>query len=435
MGTGREPGQGKSPYPMWGLSSTLEESLKEVDSTWALAEPVTIYSRRPVIGPVLTFVRWLIYRSSRWYVEGVLEQQRRQNLAVTRSLHSLAEEMLPLRSLLQAATPSKESQQPGNGDRQETRDQKSINPEFAEEGPLHFRNDHPKTQIKAKQMRIIWTPTQWCPLYSLRTCRYCGYLDSSATEFRYMNLPSYAIEKQLTPEQWVEMLSKLPPALLDATGGEPLAYGDMTQIVRRSPQHDFAFTTNLMYDPELLCGLENVVSWTCSYHYLAPENAKERFWVNWEKLMGAQANCVVTVVAYPDEWGKFREAVEEVRGKGINLNIHPYYAPNYSFPSDLWEELKTLEAHIPEGMDRWHPETENRLCSAGTKYIALGPDGTRYRCYTHQHLNIPQTDDNPTCNTPCLFPCDWHIPKKIILKDTLDSADRAHEAELKERIS
>lgn len=260
-------------------------------------------------------------------------------------------------------------------------------------------------------MHIIWTPTQFCPAYAGRHCRYCGYLDSSRERFEYMDMAGYDIGPEPEPAEWARIFAGEPAAQISATGGEPLAYDGLAAVVRACPQHRFSFTTNLLYDPSEVAALPNVTGWSASYHYLMPGKMRERFWTNVEKLRG---RVRVTLVAYPDAWPQFLVALGEVEAARLPLIVHPFYAPDKTFPAGLLDELRALGHARVEGMETWRGESSVRRCSAGTDYAAYGPDGKRWRCYTYQHLGR-EHDGGDRCETACLFPCDWRFPTQEAL--------------------
>lgn len=275
------------------------------------------------------------------------------------------------------------------------------------------------------QRRIIWIPTLRCHLQ----CRYCGYVEAikgAGHTFSYFPgvlpyTPTYALTER-EPAFWVQALGRHGRALIDVSGGgEPTMYRGLPDVVEALPEQQFYLTSNLLGPFDRLLALENFIHVTASYHYLEPMLVTRAFWQKADRIRVAGKGINVTLVAFPATWKAFIAALAEVKSRGFPVNVHPYYAPGFSWAKypELLTELRELAAkeNIVAGLHEWRGgEIKGpRLCQAGlTEGPCYGPDGRRFRCLSHLHQNLPMAEGaggDGYCDTPCLFPCDWDAPK------------------------
>lgn len=82
------------PDPAFAAGPSWEEAVR----TAAVSAEVPIISTRPVIGPVLRFLKLLVRRSLRWYVAPVTAQVSAHNQAVIEVLAEHSREIVELRT-------------------------------------------------------------------------------------------------------------------------------------------------------------------------------------------------------------------------------------------------------------------------------------------------------------------------------------------------
>ncbi len=67
----------------------LMESLHEANASYDKNLPGEVASERPVIGPVIKFIRRLVRKLIRWYVDPAIDRQRKFNADLTRTLNEI----------------------------------------------------------------------------------------------------------------------------------------------------------------------------------------------------------------------------------------------------------------------------------------------------------------------------------------------------------
>jgi MoaA/NifB/PqqE/SkfB family radical SAM enzyme len=249
-------------------------------------------------------------------------------------------------------------------------------------------------------------------------CPYCGYyLQPDGKSVKYRPAPVVSqVEREISPQEWIDLLKSLAPATYDFCGGEPTRYEGLETVLAALPA--WAMTSNTTLPLKRLKGfpLEKCVSWTASCHYNAPPEAYARFWANIRYLKGRGINVSSTLVAMPDNVDEVIGRADELVTYGIHAQIHPYYdEPSFTWNDhpEAWEKLKQSKyvCYDEQLKSFTGIRGQNKTCRAGSDYICLSPDGKIYRCLWHilsgqQPLTAP---DNLIyyCSLNCYLPCDW----------------------------
>lgn len=276
-------------------------------------------------------------------------------------------------------------------------------------------------------LRVVVIPTWRCSLgSSSHRCPYCDYFPSR--DGSIVNIPSGRgrrnVGPELTVEQWLEFFSKLPPAQIEFSGGEPLCYDGIIDLINRIPErHKVAITTSLVRQPLRLQGITNpnLIAITASFHLSAPGYLSDPLY--FRSLLkrirqDCQFNIAVTVVAYPEHIDKLPQMVNIF--SGFPINIHPFLSKGYDPRGDL-RMLKCLVRYknLTGGQNQvfWDEIPANTFCSAGRKILVVEPDGVVYPCYSSMFFGLRTMGSaldpafvllkgSEYCTQPCVFPCD-----------------------------
>lgn len=280
--------------------------------------------------------------------------------------------------------------------------------------------------------KVIFIPTWKCNL----KCAYCDYSTTDKGELYTLKAFDKTIDigKELTWMEWVEVFSKMPPLLLEMTGGEPTKYKDLPKLLKHMGAGSmWAITSNTLLTEQIeQMPVENCLAWTASYHY----HSDDLFLDNIMLLAKKGINVRVTIVISPDNYKVGFEKVKSFISKGIGVNIHPILKQDFDWQADpahkeIWGAMEQMEQLAPgfvvmikDISDRWVPE-HYPICDAGTdKYSMLMPDGMVYRCYSQiltgtneGHINDYTPKTMPEgCTMDCMFPCDRQVARKTETK-------------------
>jgi len=276
--------------------------------------------------------------------------------------------------------------------------------------------------------RIIAIPTWRCNFH----CSYCAYKSKHNYVEAYQGLRRFELKEELDAEQWLNFFSSISETegLIDFTGGEPLLYSKLPQIIDSlPPKWRWAITSNCsLLHVVFSLNPKNCETWTASYHPESPKpfnNIDYFIHLLLEMKEYGYRNVACTIVYLP--WLHSHEHIKfyERRFKDAKtpLNWHPYHF--YGFKWDK-EKLKIAKKLSPWFKPEWEPHGAKKVCNAGQTYFVVNNDGTVYPCYSHLIFdsfklgNIckewsPLTSDL-NCQIPCVFPCDY-LTNKIKMEE------------------
>ncbi len=249
---------------------------------------------------------------------------------------------------------------------------------------------------------IVWWVTMACNF----KCEYCWQVQAQKRgEF----MPG----KFRPWEEWLAVFSKLQPALLDVTGGEPFLQPGLPNVLAGLPATRFGLTTNLSHPlDELLrmVGPERFVQVTCSFHPTQGNRLPpELFLGRALRLLHRGYPVVINMVGWPDCLHRARDWIGHFQHHGFRVHFDPYWSPYEK------AEFSAAEAAIAAaltGPDREPPslaELPQVLCSGGVSHLSVQPDGSAWRCIleTQHRLNALGNVFDPSFTlTPEPFACD-----------------------------
>jgi organic radical activating enzyme len=252
---------------------------------------------------------------------------------------------------------------------------------------------------------IIVIPTWKCGL----NCPYCQYHQQKDNKSIIYTDKLYHVEKELDVEDWIKLLDGFSPAFYNFSGGEPLRYKGIIELLNHL-QH-WAITSNTLHFTKDI-NVRGCESWTASFHPHIPEDSKKLFFDNIAYIKRLGVPVGVTLVAKPETIENVLEWSEKIAAMGYAVHIHPYYDDKefswYDYPSAI--ELLKASPYLMYGekLFEYKGIQSNGECHGGIDYFAIGPDGRIFRCLTDLLLGR-QTVNYHTdkCNDLCLFPCDW----------------------------
>lgn len=257
-------------------------------------------------------------------------------------------------------------------------------------------------------------------------CSYCDYRCEEKANLKGYWLKAFDkthdIGSELSWWEWIRYFSKFEPVHFELTGGEPLGYKDLDQLLMHF-RGSWAITSNTMHtDMIKKVPVVNCVAWTASYHF---RNDKI-FFKNIDILQHRGFNVRVTIVFTPENYKEAFEAVRKVNKRKIGVNLHPVLKQGFSWEEniDIFNKAQELcdgkmNIFINDVGYRWAGERYT-FCEAGINYFMVHPDGTVLRCYsqllTSQDCgHISQFETYKTmrpCDIACMFPCDKKIKKR-----------------------
>lgn len=277
-----------------------------------------------------------------------------------------------------------------------------------------------------KKTVITWVPTWLCNL----KCSYCDYRakaireNGSVTGYEMKCFgETWRFGRQLNWLEWIAYLSRFRPYHLELTGGEPLMYPHLAELLAHvAADSSWAITSNTLGEVRLF-EPGNCKFWTASYHY----TQHDKFVKNVTFLRQRGFPIRVTLVLTPENEKTCFEAIRDFRKNDVMVNLHPVLKQGFS-----WERHPELLARARAAHDgvwvvfvddvpkEWKPRQYSN-CKAGGDYFALMPDGTVLRCYSALlwHGKVGHISDyQPTklfapCSKPCVFHCDNRAEKNV----------------------
>jgi len=285
------------------------------------------------------------------------------------------------------------------------------------------------------EFRMTLIPTWRCNFAGAQKCIYCDYVPRrGGKEINVaQGLRTLKVAREAEPQEWLSFLQKLPPAIVDFTGGEPLLYSGITELLSNFPEkHKWALTTNI-HRIEKLLGLDpgRCECITASYHptQIEPYSDIDWFTRQLKKLRSEGFNTAVNIVGFPAYINRLGDYVNHFISQGFPVNVMPFLNRNWDWRRNkgFYESILQYHQFYNENQKfYWDEDTTPKICDAGTNYITVMPDGEAYRCYSSflkgkQRMgnifsdNFKLYDRPARCELPCIVPCDYTRPKRVIL--------------------
>jgi len=253
---------------------------------------------------------------------------------------------------------------------------------------------------------VVVIPTWKCGL----RCPYCAYHQQPDGKSILYTDNLYAVEKELTPDEWIELLNSHAPALFDFSGGEPLLYSGIVQVLNSLPL--WSITSNTLHFSRDI-DLTRCRGWTASFHPHIKTDQKDLFLKNVHYIQKQGVPLSVTLVITPKTFDSVLSWGDTFHSANIPVNIHPYYDDKdfswYNYP-ELVERLKRSPyVRYEEKLFEYRGFSGNGYCRGGHHYFAIGPDGKVFRCLSDLSMGRKPIEGliNSNCTDLCYFPCDF----------------------------
>lgn len=207
------------------------------------------------------------------------------------------------------------------------------------------------------------------------SCPYCVLRRSSYFEI-------YPKEVEHSWEDWADVLSKFPPAIIGISGGEPLLSKGLIPLINNlATKHNVFLTTNLSQPlGEFLNLATKSVGISASFHpYMIDIDS---FNGKVQELIQEGFSVSVEVVAYAPLINKLKDfrAFFETEA-GVMLNIDPDVSPDYRYTEAEIKALKRLGMRNRRlGFD-FDGYGKLKQCTAGSKHFIMVPNGDVYACH------------------------------------------------------
>lgn len=217
--------------------------------------------------------------------------------------------------------------------------------------------------------QVIFNPTILCN-YSCSYCLYEKYFKNKSN-----------VEDKRTVEQWLDYFDKLPPSIVTISGGEPLLYDNLEEILRGiSKRHLISqMVTNVSVNLDRLIRMKDLgFRIMTSFHREMTD-----FDSFLERVLYLRKNgfkVVVNYVATSDnlaEYEKYKKMFEE---NGVIFRLDA--CEDIVLP-ELANEYRKFKVHGENYISNRH-KTDNyhaKSCLGGSKYLIIMPNANVYRCY------------------------------------------------------
>ncbi|PIR17960.1 MAG: hypothetical protein COV48_08055 [Elusimicrobia bacterium CG11_big_fil_rev_8_21_14_0_20_64_6] len=226
-------------------------------------------------------------------------------------------------------------------------------------------------------------------------CPYCFFLPSWEENEAEMNLRHLACSKEDWLGFWDRCSDQLGSFRIEIAGGEPFSHPEIVPLVREiSRRHTIRLVTNLSVDAEvILAGFDPArVKFSVSFH---PSHVRlEEMLGKLRRLRQAGFEVVTSIVAYPPYFHGLGEWLAAFEREGLRCFLNPFqgsfggreYPRSYTIEEALFLRRNTLPDALEIRMREGSPR--GRLCSAGSNYFRLWPDGSIHRCCAATELGL-----------------------------------------------
>ncbi len=223
-------------------------------------------------------------------------------------------------------------------------------------------------------IRITWN-IHWSCNYR---CSYC-FFDGKWAEYGRRNVYQTVDEWM---GHWKRLYEKYGRAYVTINGGEPFAYPNFLEIIRRLAKIHWPIniTTNTsLHLPEFLDTVDpERVSLSVSFHPQYHEI--EAFIERLERIRSRGFKGCNNFVAYPPFLGRLNATLDRFVAAGHSLKVIPFVGEHagVKYPEGYNEEHKRLLGMKDDWME--HKRHRGMLCRAGHRSALLLPDGNVTRC-------------------------------------------------------
>lgn len=244
----------------------------------------------------------------------------------------------------------------------------------------------------------------WITFHCNYKCPYC------TTRFRVNSMPQTS-----PPDRWIQALNRFQDLKIDFTGGEPLLYPGFPELVQGlDPSHSLAVTTNLSQGDPAAPWWQRLNCITLSFHPSQMDRDGELDFITraGQLRYNYSGSMTVNFVAAKIQMHRIPELKPVFEDMGIHFHVDPDADALYTA-----QELAFLKPWV--GSDRLIGQQKHdffsrpRLCSAGSSYVQIFPEGTMIPCFYFPAMGSffddppPLDQDLRECDAQGCGGCDW----------------------------
>lgn len=226
-------------------------------------------------------------------------------------------------------------------------------------------------------------------------CPYCFFLPSWAANEDEMSRRHLSCSREDWLGFWRRCFDQLGSFRIEIAGGEPFSHPDLLVLVREiSRRHMIRLVTNLSADVGgVLAEFDPArVALSVSFH---PSHVRfEKLLDKLRLLKQAKFEILVSIVAYPPYLRSLESWVAVLEREGLRCFLNPFqgsfedrdYPLSYTVEDSLFLRQNTFTEEPEIRMRQASPR--GRLCSAGSRYFRIWPDGAIHRCCAATELGL-----------------------------------------------
>jgi len=202
------------------------------------------------------------------------------------------------------------------------------------------------------------------------------------TRFAFSSI--YGKEVERTHEEWIVALNRLPKANIYISGGEPLLFTGLPELVNGLDRHKIlGIVTNATAKTNVYERITRKIHMNLSFH--REFISEDRFLEKIDELRKVgRFHLNVNLVATRENVSMTAKVEKLLTDHHVGLHIDPFVDPDLAFeytPQEMAILSRYLTPDRRTSKDR--PDLDNHAlkeCSAGQNYINIMPDGTVFRC-------------------------------------------------------
>ncbi len=198
------------------------------------------------------------------------------------------------------------------------------------------------------------------------------------------------VECEIDWHEWKCHLEKITPYHLEMSGGEPLLYNGIVDLIKNiNTASTWAITSNtLLYDPAL--DLSRCKHWTASWHGYK----KEQFIENVVAIDDRGCPLSVSIVVEFANVDKWLQDAYDFRNLGLQVNLLRELNKNVDWNGTKeWQKVVEMRRYgfnvVEDDIPASYTFQRGFMCGGGADYLCAMPDGQAFRCYSEAMLGEP----------------------------------------------
>lgn len=248
---------------------------------------------------------------------------------------------------------------------------------------MNNSNYSPKNGYPEQHIRFSWDIHYRCNY----RCPYCWF------NAEWADLAGSSL--YLSPEEWIKVWNRIynlyGEVYIDITGGEPLLYPDICQLLSQlSALHKIRVTTNLSINKEAITTLTNMldnkrVHFDISFHPLFVTIDE---FLDKAVILKEGGFCShIQFVAYPPQFKMLSFYANKVKQSGLSLGLTAFWGThnNKCYPLNYDSNEKNILREYIVDIDRIAFNVEmvssgGKMCYAGNRFVSIKGNGDVVPC-------------------------------------------------------